>query len=145
MFQRVLPLLLLSVMFYGCMLFLTIAADDIHASRLPQVTASRMQKEEFTYEYRLQGNTDYVLTKTTHHNALPKAMIDSGQIFVVDTVQKNDFTYYYVRRVTVSYRTDRENPDYYAITDGISSSDLVVLTGYETLSEGDEVHIVKDK
>lgn len=136
-------LLLLSLLFYGSMLFLSAFADDIHYARLPKVTAETPKKQSFSYKITLDNG--FSSSQTRLVSALPKDIVDSGQVFIIRTVEQDDFIYYYAQRVSVTIDTEHKNDDYYAISDGISSRDLVILTGYETLSDGDEVALLKEK
>ncbi len=47
-------------------------AKDIHNAWLPQVTAERSKKQEFTYTFTIE---DYTLTHTGSFSALPKDMV----------------------------------------------------------------------
>ena len=136
-------LLLLSLLFYGSMLFLSAFADDIHYARLPLVTAETLKKQSFSYTVTLDNGSSFSQTRLV--TALPKDMVDSGQVFIIRTDVQDDFVYYYAQKVSVVIDTEKRNDDYYAITGGISSRDLVILTGYETLSDGDEVALLKKK
>lgn len=135
-------LCLLSLLFYGAMLLLTLLAKDIHNARLPQVTAERPGKQKFTYTFTSEDYTD---TRTGSHTALPKDMVDSGKVFSLKSVVKDDFTYYYAELVSVLVDTSKENPDYYAISDGLDNRDMVIMTGYDTLSDGEEVFLIQKK
>lgn len=136
-------LLLLSLLFYGSLLFLSAFADEIHYARLPQVTAETLKKQSFSYTVTLDNG--FSASQTRLVSALPKDIVDSGQVFIIRTDVKDDFIYYYAQKVSVVIDTEQKNDDYYAITGGISSRDLVILTGYETLSDGDEVALLKEK
>lgn len=136
-------LLLLSLLFYGGMLFLSAFADDIHYARLPRVTAETPKKQSFSYTITLNNGASS--SQTNLFPALPKDMVDSGQVFIVRTSVQDDFTSYYAQKVSIVIDTEKKNDDYYAITDGIFSRDLVILTGYEALSDGDEVALLKEK
>lgn len=135
-------LCLLSLLFYGAMLLLTLFAKDIHNARLPQVTAERPGKQEFTYTVTIEN---YTVERTGSHTALPKDMVDSGKVFTLKSVMKDDFTYYYAEQVSVVVDTSKENTDYYAISEGLSSRDIVIMTGYENIKDGDEVYLVQEK
>lgn len=140
--KPVLALVVLSLLFYGIMLFLSVSAKNIHYARLPQVTASSIQKQSFTYSY----TTDYgTIQQTKLCAALPKDMVDSGQVFIITTDSRDDFIYYYAQRVSVVIDAEKENADYYAIASGIAGRDLVILSGYEDLEDGDEVYLQKEK
>ena len=133
--SRLLPLLLLSVLFYGVMGFLTLKASDIHYARLPQVTTGQLGNEEFTFFL-----PDYPDTERTRSIlAIPKELYESGQVFKIEIKTKDDFTYYYARQVWAELEMDKQNEHYYAIKRGIMRSDHIILDGYEELYDGMEV------
>lgn len=137
-----LPLCLLSLLFYGAMLLLTLFAKDIHHARLPQVTAERPGKQEFAYSITIDN---YTLERTSFHTALPKNMVDADKVFIIKTVMEDDFTYYYAQQVFVTIDSTKENTDYYVLSGGLDSRDMVILTGYDTLSDGEEVYLIQKK
>lgn len=133
---------ILSLLFYGAMLFLTLFADDIHTARLPKVTAAQPGKQSFTYTFTTEDGT--AITKTCSHDALPKALVDSCQVFTLKTVTENGRIFYYAEPLKFTVDTSLANPEYYAIsTDSVLGS-TVILSGYEELSAGDEVFLVKE-
>lgn len=136
-----LTLCILSLLFYGVMLMLTLFAKDIHNARLPQVTAERPGKQPFSYTAIFEG---YTSERTGSYTALPKTMVDSGKVFTLKSVMKEDFIYYYAEQVSVVVDTSKENADYYAISEGLSSRDIVIMSGYETLRDGDEVCLIQE-
>lgn len=137
-----LVLCLLSLLFYGAMLLLSLFAKDIHNARLPQVTAERPGKQEFTYTITIE---DFSNTRIGSFTALPKAMVDENKVFIIRTVSEEDFTYYYATQVFVTVDISKENTDYYAISQGLDSRDIVIMSGYETLNDGDEVCLIQKK
>ena len=133
--SRLLPLLLLSVLFYGIMGFLTLKASDIHYARLPQVTTGQLGNEEFTFFLEDYPDTE----RTRSILAIPKELYESGQVFKIEIKTKDDFTYYYARQVWAELEMDKQNEHYYAIKRGIMRSDHIILDGYEELYDGMEV------
>ncbi len=133
-------LLALSLLFYGAMLFLTIFAKNIHNARLPQVTAERLGKQHFSYTFTSEG---YTTKRTSSLPSLPKELVDTNRIFVLETKETDDFTYYYARKASVSIDKSKENADYYAIADGLDSRAMIIVSGYEKLNDGDEIFLVK--
>ena len=140
--KRSLPALLsLSFLFYGSMLLLSVFADDIHYARLPQVTASHPTKQQFYHSY--VNDEGHFVYQNVNLPALPKDMVDSGQIFLLEAVSENNFTYYYVTKLSVLTDASYENTDYYAIINELNRSDLIVTEGYENLKDNDEVALIK--
>lgn len=138
---RLLPLFLLSFLFYGIMLFLTVAAKDIHNARLPHVTAGSLSRQDFEHMVTPEGGMPRMVTSSLP--AIPKELVDSGQVFSVYTEERNGMTYTYARRVSVT--VSFENDMYYAVDGGIAFSDRIIFSGYEELEDGCEVYIVKPK
>lgn len=137
-----LMLCLLSLLFYSAMLLLTIFAKDIHIARLPKVTAEPPGKQKFSYMTTGESGT---IKRTMSVTALPKDMVDSGKVFVLETVTENDFIFYYAKQISVTVDETKENADYYAISSGLSMwGDTIITTGYETLKHGDEVYPIRD-
>ena len=140
--KQVFLLCLLSAIFYGSMLFLTLNAWDIRCARLPQVTASRLKKEEFSYIETLQSGQEYKTTRK--FLAIPKELVEYGEFFAIDTVHKDDFTYYFARKVSIAIDKERENETSYALLER-DYRETIILTGYEGLEDGCEVYIVKEE
>lgn len=135
-------LVTLSMLFYGTMLFLSLYSKDIHNARLPQVTAERLGEQKFSYSITIDERT---IKRTSSLSALPKEMVNSDCIFVLETIETEDFTYYYAKKVSVTIDDTKENPDYYAITDGLERRAMVIMSGYETLNDGDEVYYSRNE
>lgn len=140
--KQVILLCVLSLIFYGSILFLTLNAWDIRCARLPQVTASRLKKEEFRYIEILQSGQEYETTRK--FLAIPKEVVEYGEFFAIDTVHKDDLTYYFARKVSIPIDTERENENSYALVER-DYRETIILTGYEGLEDGCEVHIVKEE
>ena len=60
--KKRLPLYILSFLFYGSILFLTLHAWDIRCAGLPQVTVGRLEKEEFSYTVTNQAGQTFEAT-----------------------------------------------------------------------------------
>ena len=133
------PLWTLSLLFYGTMLFLTLTAKDIHNSRLPQVTTGHLGKQEFSYS--VTYDNEYTKDFSGQFTAIPKELVDTGQIFIVESATKNGTTYYYAKKISLTIDTDKRNESYYAVSDSMYSYSSYILTGYETLKDGDEINI----
>ena len=138
-----LMLCLFSLLFYGAMLFLTIFANDVHNARLPKVTAAQPEKQKFTYTLTTENGE--TTTKTRSCDALPKEMVDSGKVFSLKTVTENGRIFYYAEPLKFTIDITLNHPDYYAISTGSVFGSTVILTGYETLSSGDEVFLLKEE
>jgi len=137
-----LMLLFLSVLFYGCMLLLSVFADDIHNARLPQVTTGQPGKQDFVYTLTLEDGT--TVERTRSCTALPKNLVDSDRVFTIQSVTENGFTYYYASKLSYTIDTNMQHEDYYAIAQGTFFRNSIILTGYEALNDGDEVFLVKE-
>lgn len=135
-------LCMISLLFYAGMFLLTVTAKDIHSARLPRVTAGKPAKQTFTYT--VTDADGRVIERTHSCSALPKEMVDSGKVFTLQRNEENDFVYYYAQPLSFTVDTSLENEDYYAISSDTFLRTTVILTGYETLSAGDEVFLIKE-
>ena len=136
------PLYFLSLLFYGCMLFFTFHAWNIRCARLPQVTVGQLQKQEFAYSGTLENGQTF---ETTYHFlAIPKEVATHGHIFEIETVQKEGLTYYYAKEIYLPIDRTKENETSYALNQ-TNFTKTIILTGYETLEDGMEVHVLKEK
>ena len=133
-------LLLLTALFYAGMILLTVFAEDIHNARLPQVAAARMIQQIFTYE-RVSEN-GFVIEADKKALAIPKEIVQESCVFVIRMVEEKGRTCTRVYRVSVE--TGLETEKYYEVRSGLHSADQIVIAGYETLSDGEEVY-VKEK
>lgn len=140
--KQLLPLFLLSLVFYGGILFLTLNALDIRNSRLPQVTAQRLTKQEFDYTATLQSGQ--TIQTNGKFLAIPKQLFDYGRVFVIESVPTEDMTYYYAKEIFIQIDERKQNEEYYALADS-NFREMVVFTGYETLEDGCEVYLVKEE
>lgn len=138
---RLLPLILLSLCFYGGMLILTFTAKDIHNARLPKVTASRLATQKFEHSFKTEEGMMRIVTRSSM--GIPKDIVDSGQVFSIYSEEKNGMRYTYAVRIPVEVSV--ENEEYYAVDSGITSQDMIILSGYEELEDGCEVYVVKKK
>ncbi len=130
-------LILLSVLFYGSMLVLTLIAKDVRNARLPRVTAQRLGTQKFTYSV-----SNGAETRTTTALAIPKHLVDSDQVYSLLIIYNSETeeTNCYVDKVSLTIDTSKENPDYYAVTDTSYTYTFFVTEGYEGLEDGDEVY-----
>lgn len=135
-YKKKVSLLLLFLLFYGGMLVLTLIAEDVHNARLPQVTAGRFTKEVFTYTVESE---DGPVEKERSYLGIPKEMLDAGKVFEVCSKEEHGMIIYYVKKLAVS--TCIENDAFYGSDDTLLGSCRVVLEGYETLEDGDEIYI----
>ena len=136
------PLYFLSLLFYGCMLFFTFHAWDIRCARLPQVTVGQLKKQEFTNTRILENGQTFETTYKFF--AIPKELATHGHVFEIETVQKDGLTYYYAKEIYLPIDRTTENETSYALTQ-TNFTKTIILTGYETLEDGMEVHILKDE
>ena len=124
------------------MLFFTVYAWDIRCSRLPQVTVGRLEKQPFSYSGTLENGQTF---ETTYHFlAIPKEVAMHGCIFEIETVQKNGLTYYYAKEIYLPIDRTKENETSYALNQ-TNFTKTIILTGYEMLEDGMEVHVLKEK
>ena len=135
------PLYFFSLLFYGSMLFLTLYAWDIRCARLPQVTAGRLEKQDFSYTRTLENGQ--IFEATYKFFAIPKELASHGRFFELETVQKEGLTYYYAKEIFIPIDKTKETETCYALIQ-TDFRKTIILTGYETLEDGMEVHLVKE-
>lgn len=131
--------LIITVLFFASMLFLTLTAEAIHTSTLPKVTVSRPESKVFPFEYTLEDGTK--ATGSVGRPALPKAVVENG-VYVLYTCDINGTKRDCVRFVNVG--TGAERDGYFEIVSGVESFDKVVIESDKELYDGCEVNVVKN-
>ncbi|MCM1333595.1 MAG: hypothetical protein NC084_08775 [Bacteroides sp.] len=127
-------LLLLTILFFAGMLFLTLFAETIHTASLPTVTTARPEQKPFPYEYFDENGAPQTgsMTKT----AVSEAMLESG-VYVIYSADKNGTKRDFVRLVPI--QTGEHRDGYAEVISGISFSDRIVTEYDGELYDGAEV------
>ncbi|MCL2634614.1 MAG: hypothetical protein FWD34_08900 [Oscillospiraceae bacterium] len=129
----------LTVVFFVTMFVLTVSARTIHNSQIPNVTATRLTREDFIIEFEYDGGT----FKTTQKRlAIKKSIYDSGEVYAVITIIINGEERDGVHRVYPEIGA--ENEEYYEIISGVWGNELVVVSSDRELTDGGEVCVVED-
>jgi hypothetical protein len=128
---------ILAAFFFASMLVLTFTARDIRNSMLPNVEVRRLTQEEFEFTYIFM---EQEYTSTQSRLAIPKKLYNSGDVYVLTTVQINGEPRDAVRRAFP--QVGAESGDFYEVTGGINGNAFVVMESNRVLTDGAEVLIV---
>lgn len=115
-------LTILTVIFFGGMLFLTVKARTIHNRMIPNVKMRRLER----------WKTGVIL---------PKELYDSGNIYIVVEEEKNGETRNFVEEAAVT--VGEQISSGYVVLDGIGEWDFVVTESDKELRDGMEVFIAE--
>ncbi len=126
--------IIVTVLFFAAMLFLTISARAIHNASLPLVTAEKLKSVQFPFEYTNQNGEITVGTKSAL--AIENEMLGSD-IFVLYQKEKNSDLRYYVRLAKIE--TGAEYGGFTEVLSGIGYGDKVVVNTDKELYDGCEV------
>ena len=130
-------LIVITIIFFAGMLFLTFFAETIHESLLPQVTAASPERRDFPFEYTDENGE--TRTGSIRKTAVPKSESDNG-IFIVYSAEKNGTKRYFAQLADI--QTGEESGDYVEVVSGISYTDRVIKESSKELFNGCEVRIV---
>ena len=128
-------LIVITVLFFGTMLFLTFFAETIHNSLLPHVTVSHAESRLLPFEYTDEnGNTvNGSQTKTV----VLEELLENG-VFVIFTAEKNGTPRTFVRFTEVPRGMVSED-GYVEVIAGINFWDQFVIESNKALYDGCEV------
>lgn len=129
-------LLIITIIFFAGMLFLTFFAEKIHESTLPKVTAARPERQPFPYEFTDKSGERRF--GTMEKLAVPKTMLENG-VFVVYSAEKNGTERDFVRLAEL--KTGAEYGDYVEVISGITIADSIVFESTGALYNDCEVII----
>ena len=129
-------LLIVTVLFFAAMLFLTLFAEKIHENSLPKVTAARPERQLFPYEFTDENGETY--TGSTEKIAVPKSMLGSG-VYVIYSAEKNGTKRNFVRRAVI--QTGEECNGYVEVVSGIMINDRIVMGSDKELYDDCEVYL----
>lgn len=132
-------LFIITGLFLAAMLFLTFFAEAIHESMLPKITAARLERKPFPYEFTDKNGEHRV--GTIEKLAVPKSMLDDG-VYVVYSAEKNGTERDFVRLAEI--QTGEENGGFVEIISGVSIADKIAIQATEPLCDGCEVIIVEN-
>lgn len=132
-------LFIITGVFLAAMLFLTFFAEPIHKSTLPKITAARLERKPFPFEFTDKSGERRV--GTIEKPAVPREMLESG-VYVVYSAEKNGTERDFVRLAELE--TGAEYGGFVEIVSGISIVDKVASQTTKPLYDGCEVVIVKN-
>lgn len=130
--KKILPVI--TVLFFGAMLFLTCFAERIHNAALPHVTFIRPEQKLFPFEYiDTNGETR---TGSTTKTAIPESMVEKD-IYIIFSVEKNGTERSFVQLAPIS--TGEWADGFVEVISGINFSDRIVEDSTGELFDGCEV------
>lgn len=130
--------IIVSVLFYAVMLFLTLIARPVHNVALPKVTIGRLEGQRFQRN-ETNDQTDTVAIGD-FAIGIPKNLYENGSVYILSKEIMNGEERDIAREVK-NMEIGRFNENYYEIIKGISGLDLVILTGGEFIEDGQEVYV----
>jgi len=132
--------IILSVLFFSCMIFLTFSARSIHNKMIPNVKVARLPREKFPYEQVLEDGTTITYIKTT--TAVPKKMYDEDFLYIVVEGYKNGDLRTFARKISLPIGA--ENNGYYEVTELFYDVNrLFIMESDKEISDGTEVYVLK--
>lgn len=131
-----LPMLLTIIFFIG-MIFLTLTSRRIYVAFLPHVSARRLRYELFTVEEETERGHAIYDKKAL---GLPKAIYERGAIYKLSTIYKNGEQRYIASKIN-NVQVGVKNDKSYEVITGITTMDMVIVEGYEGLEDGYEVYL----
>lgn len=120
------------------MLILTISARSIHNSQIPNVTVKRLTQDDFAINSTLTSGEE--VTAHQKRLAIPKSIIDSGEVYIITRIYINGEERNAARLVSPQIGTSNEES--YEVTGGIDRRDLIIIESNKKIKDGDEVFIV---
>ena len=129
-------LLILTVLFFAGMLFLTLFAEQMHNASLPKVTVSHPEQKLFPYEYTDENGE--LQTGFAQKLVVPAVMPENG-VYILYYAEKNGTKRSFVRKAPV--QTGEEQDGYVEIVSGLMFSDRIVIESTEALYDGCEVMV----
>ncbi len=132
-------LLIITILFFAGMLFLTLFSEQMHNASLPKVTAARPEQRLFPYEYTDENGE--TRTGSMEKIAVPETMLENG-VFVVYSAEKNGTKRNFVRLAPVQAGEIQDG--YAGIVSGLMSSDRIVIDSSVELSDGAEVSVERN-
>lgn len=128
--------IIVTVLFFAAMLFLTISARAIHYASLPQVTAEKLPSVQFPFEYTDDSGNVMIGTKSVL--AIKSELLNSD-VFILYQREKNGDMRYYVRLAKIE--TGMEYNGFTEVQSGIEYGDKVVISADAVLYDSNEVYI----
>ena len=130
-------LVIVTAVFFAAMLFLTAFARDIHNGALPRVTASRVQRAQFPFEYTDENGNTFVGTESKL--SVTKEQLEQG-VYVLYKAEKNGEPRDFIRRAEIV--GGREQDGYVEVVAGLSPNERIVTDYTGDLYDGCEVVVL---
>lgn len=122
--------LIISVLFYAGMFFMTCTARTLHEAKLPHVKVLELEYELFIDG---EGNQSFGA-------AFPKEWYREGELYKISNVMIND-EYRTIARRVEDLELGLENEEYYQVKNGIGANEKIIVDGLDKVTDGCEVYI----
>lgn len=130
---------ILAVIFFSIMIFMTFSARAIHNTMIPNVTVFRLTHEEFKYVSTMEdGLESYTYIKQLL--AIPKEIYEQGEVFTID-YQKINGEERTVARLT-NIQVGDKNDAFYEVIDPFIMNELFIGYSSRDIQDGDEVYVM---
>ena len=129
--------IIVTVLFFAAMLFLTISARAIHNVSLPQVTAEKLPSVPFPFEYTDESGNEMTGTKSA---LAIRSELLASDVFILYQREKNGDMRYYVQLVEIE--TGTEYNGFTEVLSGIGYGDKVVISTNSELYDACEVFLL---
>ncbi len=126
-------IMIISILFYAGMLFMTYTARTLHEAGLPHVMVSEL-------DYGLITDQN---GKESFGVLLPKEWYRGGVIFRITNEMINNEYRTIAKRVD-SLEIGLENDDYYQVEKGLGSREKIIISDLDGVTDGCEVYIVEE-
>ncbi|NLC20072.1 MAG: hypothetical protein GX757_12815 [Clostridiales bacterium] len=133
--------LILTVLFFMLMIFLSFTARSIHNRMIPNVRVTRLTREKFQYEKSFEDGTVRTVVRSSY--AVPKWMYDQDFLYVVVPGIKNGDERTFARKISLPIGS--ENDDYYEIAEQFYDVNrLFIIESDKEIQDGTEVYVIKN-
>jgi len=133
--------LILTVLFFSLMIFLSFSARSIHNKMIPNVKVARLTREKFQYEEMLADGTVKTVVRSSY--AIPKWMYDQDFLYVVVPGSKNGDERTFARKINLP--VGAENDDYYEIAEQFYDvTRLFIIESDKEIQYGTEIYVIKN-
>ena len=129
-------LIIITVVFFSAMLFLSLFSERIHNAGLPEVTVAR--PETYTFEETYTDENGEAHTVYTDKTAITKEQLEKG-VYVLYSAEKNGTKRNFVHLAQVV--TGVEKDGYFEIVSGLNWNEKIITEHSGELYDGCEVYI----
>ena len=132
---------IISVLFWGGMIFLSLSARVIHNGRLPHAEVLTVSKQDFICTFSDENGN--VFSTARRAVGIPKSLINN-EIYVITEEEVYGEIRNYAHKVEVTVNDDYYSEEYNAVMYGLSAGDKVIVSINRPLSEEYPVEVYYD-